>query len=185
MIHLVYRSATADPRSATLHILLSLHRPRSACEWSHRVSSHCSQPSRSSCGLPVWNGFLCHPPQTPPAGAKVHLAPFRPWFYLWLKMQRLRTDFTSSTSSNFVALLTAVSIFWPLHQTSMVSFSKRGQRHSIFICAEMYHLKISAQLLQVTYLMAALSYKLNKYENHLIFIIIPLMYRIKTLSKWF
>lgn len=47
----------------------------------------------------------------------------------------------------------------------------------------MYYLKISAQLLQVTYLMAGLSYKLNKYENHLIFIIIPLMYRIKTSSK--
>lgn len=61
------RYCDVDPHAVTLHILLSRHRPRSACERSHRVSSHCSQPSRSSCGLPVWNGFLCHRPQTRPA----------------------------------------------------------------------------------------------------------------------
>lgn len=98
-------------------------------------------------------------------------------------MQRLLTEFTPSPSNRFVALLTAVSIFWPLHQTSMVSFSKAGQRDCIFIGVEMHHLKISAQLLRETYLMAELSYKLNnKYENHLILIIIPLVYRIKTSS---
>lgn len=59
--------------AVTPYILLSLHHPRSACEWSRLVSSRCSRPSHSSCGLPVWNGFPYHRPQTPPADANTSI----------------------------------------------------------------------------------------------------------------